>query len=248
MCIISGPIKDVSSTKIFVLPNVDFSRQMTVYSNKVDTPGNNLMILPVPNSQTIQFHNLEYEDLFQDLMNSVYSRSFSIQASASASTRGFLQVFEHASYYVSVAHSVEELFQLDTAVFRLTDDLYKFFRHFYDVGFGFVCCVLRPGIRNYEPLCYSHAIQGDILFVPTRHYHVEMDGSVDTFKADWDHLIFSAATKKSANRNYDSHSKNVVGWVALPPEFCWNRETPIRCMEIKGLGRNYDVVLETLRN
>lgn len=247
MCIISGPIRDVSSTKIFVLPNVDFSRQMTVYSNSVDSPGNNLMILPVPNSRTIQFHEMKYEDLFQDLMNSVCSNSFSISASASAPTRGFLQVFEHASYYVSVAHSVEELFQLDTAVFRLTDDLYKFFRHFYDDGFGFVCCVLRPGIRNYEPLCYSHGIQGDRLFVPTRHYHVETDGSVDTFKADWDHLIFSAATKKSANRNYDSYPENAVAWSRLHPEFRWNEEVPIRCMEIKGMGRNYDVVLETMK-
>lgn len=246
MCIISGPIKDVSSTKIFVLPNVDFSRQMTVYSNSVDSPGNNLMILPVPNSHTIRFHELDYEDLFQDLMNSVYKNSFGVEASASLS-RGFLQVFVNGSYYVSVAHSVEELFQLDTAVFRLTDDLYNFFRHFYDEGFGFVCCVLRPGIRNYEPLCYSHDINGDRLFVPTRHYHVETDGSVDTVKADWDHLIFSAATKKSANHHFDSYPENAVTWSWLPPEFRWDEGTPVRCMEIKGMGRNYDVVLETVR-
>ena len=48
MCIISGPVLSVNSTKILCLPSRNGKRQLTVYSNAVATPDSNAMCLPVP--------------------------------------------------------------------------------------------------------------------------------------------------------------------------------------------------------
>ena len=65
MCIIAGEVRRVAGTKLFVMPSSDGRRQITVYSNKVDTPGANVMCLPVPNPESIEFETV-YNDLFKD--------------------------------------------------------------------------------------------------------------------------------------------------------------------------------------
>jgi hypothetical protein len=48
MCIIANPVVNVASTKLYVSPNKAGTRQLTIYSNDVDTMSENAMILPVP--------------------------------------------------------------------------------------------------------------------------------------------------------------------------------------------------------
>ena len=68
MCIISLPIQQVDTTKIFVA--VEESTQLIVYSNTIENyTNNNAMILPVPNPSSLKFINLtEYPEIFDDLI------------------------------------------------------------------------------------------------------------------------------------------------------------------------------------
>ena len=59
MCIISKEVNAVSKTKLFASLDDTGTRQLTVYSNQVDTDtSDNAMILPVPNPNTVEFVDL----------------------------------------------------------------------------------------------------------------------------------------------------------------------------------------------
>ena len=143
MCIILGPVHRVSKTKLFVLTNKDKTRQMTFYSNAVDTPNQNMMILPVPNStNSIELHTLRYKTLFQDLKKSVkrlYEEDgqpnyMTRSLYASAAPRETLEVISHGSYLVSIAPQLEDLLRLNTSVFQVTPELFYFFGNHYNLS------------------------------------------------------------------------------------------------------------------
>ena len=221
MCIIAGPVKSVSSTRIFVAPSTQGDRQLTVYSNTVQTDARNLMILPVPNPQTVQFEPkaMQYKNLFQDAKYSFHTRmlesaTLSMTRSAPHST---LDVIDVGSYKASIAYSVDDLLRLNAGVFGdLNPKLLDMLRSTYGDRFGFVCCILNEGGNTYEPIAYSH-VRGSAhsLFVPTKHYHVHninplieysyANESIRNFyegalhaatkwSDDWDHEIYSIGT------------------------------------------------------
>lgn len=247
MCIILGHIHSVKSTRIFVLPNQSKTRQLTFYKNSVSTPDENLMILPVPNIETIVLEKVKYKALFDDLHSSVTydavsrvpyeTASFTRSLSAAAT----LQVIEHGSYLVSIAPTLADLSRLDTRIFDVPTDLDAFFRKHYSSEFGYLCCVLKEGSKTYEPLAYSHRLHSNgRLFVPTLHFHNHY-GRVDTDHADWDHLIYSAETLQEANYKYRSNPTNAVKWKKLPADFCLSPSSPIRCAELTGHHANRDL-------
>lgn len=250
MCIILGEVNKVSQTKLFVLPNKSKTRQMTFYSNAVSTPKENMMILPVPNSDnSIELHTIRYKSMFDDLKRSVKSlyesevsnydtRSLSAFASHKRET---LEIISHGSYLVSIAPQLEDLLRLDMRVFELTPDLYHFFGSHYNREFSFLCCVLKRGVEAYEPLCYSHPMHSSgKLFVPTLHYHVH-GNTVDTDSADWDHTIYSVNTEEKANRGYTSNYYNNVNWKHFPEEYQKLNVSSIRCARIDGEHPNRDL-------
>jgi hypothetical protein len=247
MCIIPGPIQSVNQTKLFVMPSKDKQRQMTFYSNAVETKDENLMILPVPNPGTLKLHTVKYKRMFRDLERSVAKIHYqaidlcSRVYSAALTSTDTLEILDHGSYRVSIAPTVQDLFRLDTTVFHLTPDLYQFFEKHYTSEFGYLCCVLKPGVITYEPLCYSHALHSTKkLFVPTLHYH-NHDGKVSTDTADWDHCIYSVGTTEQANCKYHSLSTNFVKWKQFPEEFQWSDADFVRCAEIVGNRTNCDI-------
>jgi hypothetical protein len=248
MCIIPGPIHSVSNTKLFVLPNKTKTRQMTFYMNSVETPEDNMMILPVPNIDGIQLHTIKYKALFKDLGNSVYRIPVplaawhrSSQSAGCASIMEPLEVISHGSYLVSIAPTLEDLFRLDASVFDFSQELYDFFGKNYSREFGYLCCKLKEGSQDYEPICYSHPLHScGKLFVPTLHYH-NHDGAIDTKNADWDHLIYSAGTLKEANLKFISNSENKLLWKRFPEDYRYLQTTPIRCAELTGNQRNRDI-------
>lgn len=249
MCIILGEVHRVSKTKLFVLANKDRSRQMTFYSNVVGTPNQNMMILPVPGNGDIELHRIDYKSMFGDLKRSVTSlyresvsnhltRSLSLAASLPRET---LEVFSHGSYLVSIAPQLEDLFRLEKTLFHLTPELVAFFAKHYNREFGYVCCVLKAGTKEYEPLCYSHPLHtSGKLFVPTLHYH-NHGGHIHTDSADWDHLIYSVGTEEKANRGYTSNYSNNVDWNHFPDEYKKLSVSSIRCAEISGHYPNKDI-------
>jgi hypothetical protein len=248
MCIIPGPITSVDKTKLFVLPSVDRTRQMTFYMNSVDTPRENVMILPVPNIDTIDLHTIRYKALFTDLKRSVgriptRSMDFGMYRCAAVSSSYVepLPVFEHGSYLVSIATSIEDLQRLNTEVFELPPDIYSFFSRHYNSEFGYLCCKLKQGDVEYEPMCYSHQLHSNgKLFVPTLHYH-NHNGRIDTAHADWDHMIYSVGTTKDANLEYYSQNENKVRWRSFPEAFRFDATAPVRCASLSGDQANRDI-------
>lgn len=253
MCIILGEVHSVTQTKLFVLPNKDKSRQMTFYSNAVNTPETNMMILPVPTGGrgegAIELHTIKYKSMFEDLKRSVESiykkrtpnhltRGYSLSASISHET---LEIIAHGSYLVSIAPQLEDLLRLDMNVFHLTSELVQFFAKHYSREFSYLCCVLKKGSEAYEPLCYSHPLHSSgKLFVPTLHYHVH-GSRVETDHADWDHTLYSVGTEEKANRGFTSNYYNNVEWSRFPEEYQKINVSSIRCAEIKGFQKNTDI-------
>lgn len=251
MCIILGPVKTVAETKIFVCPSLDKKRQLTMYQNTVDTKEKNMMILPVPHADSLTLHNIRgRKTLFEELRKSVRKipqRSMymmrSLEASCSLSFHDTLEVIDYGSYLVSIAPTFMDLFRLDSSIFEVPQSMFQFFADHYNEEFGYLCCVLKPGKQNYEPVVYSHPLHSSgKLFVPTMHYHVHEHGSQDTKQtADWDHLIYSCGTTKEANYDYFSLEENQVKWNRLPLEFQHKKEEPIRCAGIDGFHKNEDL-------
>lgn len=250
MCIILGEVHSVTQTKLFVLANKDKTRQMTFYSNAVNTPKENMMILPVPNSSdSIELHTIDYKSMFTDLKKSVKSiyeetsssyntRSCSLSASIPRDT---LEIIAHGSYYVSIAPTIEDLLRLDSRLFKLTPELFQFFAKHYTREFSYICCVLRKGTEAYEPLCYSHPLHSTgKIFVPTLHYHNHGD-HLEIDYAHWDHTVYSVGTEERANRGFTSNYYNNVDWSRFPDDFQKIKVASIRCAEIKGYQKNTDI-------
>jgi hypothetical protein len=176
MCLISTEVNQVSNTKIFIAPNTDKSRQITIYSNNIDNISNgNAMILPVPQPETLRFHNLsEYKNFFDDCKNCFYNatnslKSYSLNMIDKAEG---LAVFKIGAYYVSVAKNIQQLEMVNNKVFKLSDGLKKILNtYYYQPYWGFIICRLSPGNNNYHPFAYSHQIIQNKIYIPTRHYH-----------------------------------------------------------------------------
>ena len=109
MCIINLPAR-VSATRIFVSPNVDNTRQLTVYSNSVMTEKEgNVMILPVPYPDSVKFIDLSnYVKIFDDLEESFKENEMSLSfgyATNSMKSRGYVPTIDVGSYRISLCHS-----------------------------------------------------------------------------------------------------------------------------------------------
>lgn len=225
---------------------------MTFYSNVVGTPETNLMILPVPHADTLELHKIDYKDMFNALKASVqstyrshsYGMSRGFSLTASIAPRETLEIFDHGSYRVSLAPHLEDLLRLDMRVFDLTPDMLDFFAKHYTSEFGYLCCVLKPGQKEYEPLCYSHDMHSSgKLFVPTLHYH-NHGGQIHTDSADWDHLIYSVGTTERANFGFTSNYNNEVNWTKFPKEFQKLRVSSVRCAKLTGHHKNQDLTFQ----
>lgn len=176
MCIISGPVVSVGSTKILCLPSKNRKRQLTVYRNAVNTPHTNAMCLPVPNPFSVKFEKVP-KDIFSQCKNSfIFGKSFSYGALGNTKTflksKSYLAVQSHGSYDVVVVPSMLELERIPPSFTVLTDEVKEFLRTSYPDNFGIVLCRLKAGSTDYEPFAYSHDLHANTqLFVPTKHFH-----------------------------------------------------------------------------
>lgn len=183
MCIISGPVLSVNSTKILALPSKNGKRQLTVYSNAVATPDSNAMCLPVPNPDTVKFEQVP-NDIFKQCQ-----RSFNISLprgytdgtmnfSTNSAKRTSLPIQSHGSYEVVLVPSLDDLDRIPTHFTTLTSEVIEFLKTSYPNSFGVLLCRLKKGSSDYEPFAYSHDIQAnEQLFFPTKHFHIHNDSS-----------------------------------------------------------------------
>lgn len=181
MCIISGPVVTVKSTKILAMPSKDGKRQITVYSNKVKTLDNNAMLLPVPNPKSVKFENVP-KDIFSQCKKS-FEQSL---GSVSNGRGGFisnnsLKIQSHGSYEVVIVPSIDDFHRVPKSFAEVTPEVIAFLKSNYNTDFGFLLCRLKAGSVDYEPFAYSHNINNYKLFFPTKHFHMD-DGSRDIVK------------------------------------------------------------------
>ena len=181
MCIISGPVLSVNSTKILVLPSKNGRRQLTVYRNAVATPDSNAMCLPVPNPHSVKFETVP-KDIFTQCSQSFARKELTLSArSWSGNTRSALPILSHGSYEVVLVPSMNDCDRIPSSFTTLTEDVIAFLQRSYPAEFGIVLCRLKKGNSDYEPFAYSHDIQANgNLFAPTKHYHVG-DSNQNTF-------------------------------------------------------------------
>ena len=184
MCIIANPVVKVASTKIWVSPNKDGTRQLTIYSNSVETMTKNAMILPVPTTDvdSIKFLDLSFYQRFFDDCKACFRSTkplsdFTYGArtttlSANYSKRSTLAVHDVGSYKASIVPSLGDFDRLDKTVFTVSGDLADMLKNTYSSGFSFIVCQLEKGSVNYHPFAYTHTMaQNGKLFVPTKHWH-----------------------------------------------------------------------------
>lgn len=189
MCIISGPVISVNTTKILCLPSKSGKRQLTVYSNAVTTSDSNAMCLPVPNPHTVKFEQVP-KNIFTQCTNSFDIRmprgggTFGMTLSAN-SAKGHLPIQSHGSYEVVLVPSLNDIPRIPPNFTRLSTDVIEFLNASYPANFGIVLCKLKKGSTNYEPFAYSHDIQQNKqLFFPTKHFHVHNNSSVQKEEDD----------------------------------------------------------------
>ena len=232
MCIISEAVESVAKTKILVAPNATNVRQLTVYSNLVENYSrDNAMLLPVPNPQTVEFHDLsKYKDIFTDCASCfikptsrrLLSNSFAFD---SYSTEPKLKVFDVGSYKVSLAMNIADLKRVDKSVFSLSNGCYEMMSCEYsNPVFGFIICKLNTGSEEYHPIGYSHTLYNEKMFIPTKHYHEHtynnLNNSVQSkpeITEDWDHEIYLYNGTNNSSSQFKNISKTNELWTGKNP-------------------------------
>jgi hypothetical protein len=175
MCIISGPVQSVNSTKLLALPSRNKQRQLTVYSNSVITPNSNAMCLPVPTPETVRFERVP-KDIFEQCSKS-FRKSMTrggpiLSLGNHTKSRVPLQIQSHGSYDVVLVPSIDDIDRVPPKFTVLSNEVIEFLKASYPSHFGIVLCRLKKGATNYEPFAYSHAMQANKqLFYPTKHFH-----------------------------------------------------------------------------
>jgi hypothetical protein len=255
MCIFNGKVIRVSNTQILVTYSTDGKRQLTVYSNKVNTADGNAMILPVPHAASVQFHDLSgYPTLFEDCddcFSSVVRRS--LQAAGwgmtdSYNSRNLLRVHDVGSYRASIVPSFDDFDRLDASVFTLSPAIGDVLRQTYGSEFGYIVCMLRGGNHTYHPFAYSHNVLGSTLFVPTLHEHGHVTGDVGFQAAasepDWDHTIYSFGTDQRWHdrRSWTQKLESALSMDKLPTGFDYRIDRMNR-MSITGNYPNKDLYM-----
>ncbi len=181
---ISLPINEVKDTNIFVALNDDRTQQLTIYSNLVDNQTNsNAMVIPIPNPESVQLHDMSAnKNFFSDCDKSFVLRNLSRGfKSKNLSTNSYnmsdnfsLEVKTVGSYKVSIGMNLQELENVDTNIFILSDELKNILSMHYgnDKGnWGFIVFVLDIDRKEYHPFAFSHDVLNNQIYIPTRHYH-----------------------------------------------------------------------------
>lgn len=178
MCVISGPVISVNSTKILCLPSKNGTRQLTVYRNAVATPESNAMCLPCPNPATIEFESVP-KDIFSQCSSSFgFRMARGTLSAAGGSNSKSLPILSHGSYEVVIVPSMNHFSEIPEGFATLTPEVVSFLRGAYPPHFGVVLCKLKKGSTDYEPFAYSHKMQASAqLFFPTKHFHMEAPGA-----------------------------------------------------------------------
>ena len=264
MCILTATVDKVAATRLFTCALNDGKRQFVVYSNTVDTPvENNTMVLPVPNSDSVQFFNLSHYKPFFDHVKSSFRSRYDeprtrsvLTASRSFAATDSLPVYAVGSYAVSIVPSVEDFTRLKPNEFTIDSSLPNLLASSYGNEFGYLVCKLRKGNHGYHPFAYMHDIHPDrLLFLPTLHIHPDGSRLSIEEKGDWDHVIYAVGTDlEQVNVPIDRGSSDhyfggwEVNWEKLPSEIRWAKNCHGQRIAVTGHKVNKDIWLRNTQD
>jgi hypothetical protein len=252
MCIISGSVNKVAKTKIFCMPSKDMNRQLTVYTNAVDTPKENVMCLPVPYPHTVKFEKVPKE-LFKQCKLSFPEepKKTTTEYTLSWSRSDYIQIQSHGSYEVASVPSLYEFHRVPGNFFVLSEEVKHFLFNSYPPDWGVLLCKLKEGATDYEPFAYSHDLHNQSLFLPTKHYHKHEDKDFITGRsyfpshtdADWDHELYLSYTPTQKGWK-QGKGENCIAWEEVSKEFRIGPDYPLQQQVVQGSWHpNEDVVV-----
>ena len=182
MCVFSGSVEQVSSTKIFARLAGD--EQFLVYAMEFSSSEEVAMILPLPVARDCPENAVRFIDLagypgFFDDMNKLFqaplkrpSRHGGTAYALGMAAASQLEVHEVGAFEASFVPTVGDFSRLD-ARFRLPDEVWRQLPGYQD--FGFVVFKLRAGAQqSVHPMAFSFPTRHPKkLFYPTVHIHDE---------------------------------------------------------------------------
>ncbi len=193
MCIMSGHVKSVSSTRIFV-GRVDKRIHATVYQMVVATDRPVAMILPVPvqegsGEDAVEFVSLEGYPGFFDDMDALFGEDDGddyYRSRGMPTKSAPLKVHSVGSFDASYVPGIGQFGRLDP-MFRLPPQVWQQLPDY--SRFGFAVFQLKPGRhQQVHPMAYRYsADRPDRLFFPTVHLH---DGENVPRSAHFDHDLY----------------------------------------------------------
>lgn len=266
MCIVSGEVEDISATKIFVA-KLENEQQVTIYDNKIIIkqqnildpsnrwvlpPGNNnvAMILPYPKGEIEIFDMKGVNDIFKPL-NKLFTKhqkgsrgSYSLMTTNAYTDNDAIEVKKVGSYDTSIVPSYEDFSRLQFDKFQLDQGITKLLEDHYKYDYGFLVCIIRSG-ANYHPIAYSHKLNNNEFFIPTKHYHNGSDKN-----PDWDHSIYTLDSKMNDyySSSYQVNTKTInpeiLGKLPMPLALLQSNNVPINRINInKSYHENHDILV-----
>jgi hypothetical protein len=192
MCCFSGPVEDVSQTKIFARFTKQ-REQAVVYQMKYKAKEPLAMILPIPvgskDEDSVKFVNLkEYEHFFDDLHAGFPpppTRARVLEDTDRPQPKAELKVVEVGSFVASFVPTIADFERLDKR-FRFPAGTWDKLPQYKD--FGFAVFQLKAEAETVHPMAFTFptAKANSPLFFPTVHIH---DGEVHA-KAGFDHTLY----------------------------------------------------------
>lgn len=193
MCCFTGPVKDVSNTKIFARMGGGVE-QYIAYAMSLESETKLAMVLPIPvvagsGEEAVKFINLhDYPTFFDDLNSGFPSlRYFGDKAPAAAQAlpQKVLKVNSVGSYEASFVPTIADFTRLDER-FRLPSDVWAKLPGY--KNYGFAVFKLKAFHGSVHPMAFSFpSSMLQSLFFPTLHIH---DGQIHE-KEHFDHTLYA---------------------------------------------------------
>lgn len=206
MCIFTGDVRQVSSTRIFAR-EAGGGRQFLVYGMRYEAASDLAMVLPLPvargsGEDAVQFIDLSgYPSFFEDLEAGFFrdTRGWRGGTRSAEPTKGILPVVRVGSFDASFVPTLADFSRLDPR-FRLPEQVWDYLPQYQ--SWGFAVFKLRRGAVQVHPMAFSFPkMPGAWLFFPTVHVH---DGQVHRM-AVFDHSLYCQLPAGSS-------SLDTAGW------------------------------------
>ncbi len=220
MCIFTGPVESVTSTRIF--GRLEGSVQHLIYEMSLDASTEVAMVLPVPvrAGGALRFVDFtSYNDFFSDLELCFLPKEYGVYrgmpplAVAAAASADLIAVETIGAYEASFVPTRADFSRLDPR-FRLDDELFAQLPDY--STFGFAVFQLRAGKHDVHPMAFSfESAEPNRIFFPTSHVH---DGTVPP-QAEFDHQLVAQGVEQTMFWRHGPQTPTALGMkVAHSPE------------------------------